>query len=224
MLPAHAVRAALGLGLSLVLVLACSLASQSSSARAGKDKKKESRHFSGRTVWNLDGGAFFATDGGLANGACFRLGGRVVAPDFFRNLKRVDDADGTTYRRGREIIKNFPDELLVEFEIRDSPCSPDLKDTKPRPALTPEMLATLKLRLFWKASLEMRPVHNAKITETETRPLEPYASDAKKELPQRYEWFYAMTVPSAGVPLTDSLVFVLETPDGHFAARVAARL
>src|SRR5690349_17602676 len=212
-----------GFGLALSLALACALAAQSSAGRPGKEKKKEGRSREHR-VWNLDGGAFFVTDGGLANGACFRLGGRVMAPDFFRNLKRVDDADGTTYRRGHEIITDFPDELLVEFEIRDSPCSPDLKDTKPRPALTPEMLATLKLRLFWKASLEMRPVHNAKITETETRPLEPYASDAKKELPQRYEWFYAMTVPSAGVPLTDSLVFVLETPDGHFAARVAARL
>lgn len=223
MLRPRRVRAFLGFGLALSLAPAWALAAQSSAGRAGEEKKKEGRSREHR-VWNLDGGAFFATDGGLANGACFRLEGRVMAPDFFRNLKRVDDAGGTTYRRGREVITDFPDELLVEFEIRDSPCSVDLKETKPRPALTPEMLATLKLRLFWKAGLEMRPVENAKITETETRPLEPYDGEAKKELPQRYEWFYAMTVRSAGVPLTDSLVFVLETPDGHFAARVAARL
>lgn len=223
MLGPRKVRAVLGLGLALSMALACALAGQISAGRPGKEKKKDGRSREHR-VWNLDGGAFFVTDGGLANGACFRMGGRVMAPNFFRDLKRVDDAEGTTYRRGRAIITDFPDDLLVEFEIRDSPCSPDLKETAPRPALTPEMLATLRLRLFWKAGLEMRPVQNAKITETQMRPLEPYDAEAKKELPQRYEWFYAMTVRSAGVPLTDSLVFVLETPDGHFAARVAARL
>jgi hypothetical protein len=31
-------------------------------------------------------------------------------------------------------------------------------------------------------------------------------------------------LPSAGVPVTDSLVVVLRTPDGHIAARAAARM
>jgi len=31
-------------------------------------------------------------------------------------------------------------------------------------------------------------------------------------------------VPSAGVPLGDSLVLIMRTPDDHIAARVAARM
>lgn len=214
-------RAAAGMALLLSLSLACALATQSSARR---DHRKESGHSSRRTVWNLNGGAFFATDGGLANGACFRLAGRVSAPDFFDNLKRIDDAAGTTYRRGSQIVTHFPEKLFVEFFIKDSPCSLELGETSPRPALTREMLARLRLRLFWKKGLAMRPVENAKIIQGAVQPLQPYAPDLNKELPQRYEWTYSMTVPSAGIPLGDSLVFVLETPDGHYAARVAARL
>lgn len=230
MLRPRETRAVLGLGLLLSVALACAFAAQSrpagagSAARAGKNSKKEAKPKSDRTVWNLDGGAFFATDGGLSNGACFRLSGRVTAPGFFDNLKRIDDAEGTSYRRGSELVTHFPDQLFVEFSIKDSPCSLELSETSVRLPLTPEMLATLRLRLFWKNGLAMQPVENAKVAESTIRPLEPYAQDVKKELPQRYEWFYLMTVPSAEVPLTDSLVFVLETPDGHFAARVAARL
>jgi len=40
----------------------------------------------------------------------------------------------------------------------------------------------------------------------------------------RFEWSYQLLVPSAGIPLTDSLVFIFRTNDEHIAARVAARL
>ena len=44
----------------------------------------------GKTVWNLEGGAFFATDGRIPNGPCFRLTGQATAPEFFENLKRIE--------------------------------------------------------------------------------------------------------------------------------------
>jgi hypothetical protein len=40
----------------------------------------------------------------------------------------------------------------------------------------------------------------------------------------RFEWSYQLLVPSARVPLTDSLVFVFRTNEERVAARVAARL
>jgi len=43
-------------------------------------------------------------------------------------------------------------------------------------------------------------------------------------LPKRYRWFLGFTIPSGGVPLMDRLVLIIRTPDGHKAARVAARL
>src|SRR5258708_9118057 len=58
--------------------------------------QKKSPKVPKRTVWNLDGGVFFATDGHLENGSCFRLSGGVTAPDFFDGLRRIDTADRAT--------------------------------------------------------------------------------------------------------------------------------
>ena len=215
-------RTVFGLGIVFTFALAWALAAQSqpaASAKPGKEAKPADRN-----VWNLAGGAFFETDGGLPNGACFRLSGHVTAPGFFDGLKRIDGASETTYRRGAQTVTHFPDQLFVTFSIKDAPCSPDLEQTAARPPLTPEMLQALRLRLYWKRGVVLRPIEDAEITGGSMKALEPYASDLAKELPQRFEWFYSLKVASGDVPLTDSLVFVLETPDGRIAARVAARL
>jgi hypothetical protein len=40
----------------------------------------------------------------------------------------------------------------------------------------------------------------------------------------KYEWWFQFDVPSAGVPVTDSLVVVIFSPEGKIAARCAARM
>ena len=55
-------------------------------------------------------------------------------------------------------------------------------------------------------------------------PIQPYATSLASELPKRYLWSYELGIPSAGVPLSDSLVLVFRTSDGRIAARLAARL
>ncbi len=103
-----------------------------------------------KTVWNYDGGVFFATDGSLPNGACFRVSGGMNAGDFFDRLKRVDDEHGTVFRRGPETVIQFPEVLAVSFAIRDLPCDPGLHDNGPRTYLTREMMGHLQLMVYWK--------------------------------------------------------------------------
>jgi hypothetical protein len=67
-------------------------------------------------------------------------------------------------------------------------------------------------------------VKNVTEVRSSVEPIVPYASSRASELPKRFEWSYHMTVPSKGVPLTDSLVLVFRAPGGRIAARVAARL
>jgi hypothetical protein len=71
--------------------------------------------------------------------------------------------------------------------------------------------------------LELRPVIGFKPLGFSVRPIFPYNSEAQ-DVPEKLEWFYQLTVPSADVPLTDSLVMIIRTPDHHLAARLAARL
>jgi len=85
-------------------------------------------------------------------------------------------------------------------------------------------MSTLQLSLYWKKGLEMRPVKESTEIASSVEAVVPYAKSLAAELPKRFEWSWELEVPSAGVPLTDSLVLMLRTPDGRIAARVAARL
>jgi hypothetical protein len=177
-----------------------------------------------RTVWNFDDGVFLQTDGSLSENTCFRLAGRVLAPEFFQNLKRVDDNQGARYLRGKEPVSEFPERLSLQFVLRDWPCGTQLHDQSTPQYLTREMMGKLKLSLFWKRGVALRPVDNFKLVYFSVKVVPPYAKELANELHERLEWSYQLDIPSAGVPLTDSLVLIFRRADGSIAARVAARL
>ena len=87
-----------------------------------------------------------------------------------------------------------------------------------------ELMSTLQLYLYWKRGVELRPIANPESKYFSVDPVIPYAAARAHDLPERFQWSYEYAIPSAGVPLTDSLVLVLRTPEGHMVARVAARL
>jgi hypothetical protein len=169
-------------------------------------------------------GVPFLTDGSLANGACFRVGGRVDASDFFENLKRTENAQGAVFSRGTETVTQFPKKVNLYVVIRDHPCDPKFQQPEPHVYLTREMMSTMQLSLYWKNGVELQPVRDIKKISSSVEAITPYAKELAAELPKRFEWSWEWEVPSAGVPLTDSLVLIFRTPDGHIAARVAARL
>jgi hypothetical protein len=192
-------------------------AAENSSKKTGKGGK--------RTVWNLDGGVFFATDGHLPNGSCFRLSGQMTSGEFFDGLRRVDDADGTTYLLRDQVVTRYPEELFLTLHLLDFPCTSDLSDTAVRPPLTRELMGALRLNFFWKQGVRLRPVEGIRKTSSNVRRLAPFATDAAAdELAPRYEWNYAFTVSSESVPLTNDLVLIVEDEDHKMAARVAAKL
>ena len=199
-------------GLAILSLLL--LAPVSSASQSPRDKN----------VWNYDGGVFFATDGSLPNGVCFRVSGNIDAPAFFLNLKRINDEKGTIFRRGPEPVTHFPDELFLSFEIHDLSCAPGLRGAEARTYLTPEMIGTLRVSFYWKRGVDLRAAKNITELHAAVEPVVPYAANLTSQLPKRFEWSYQLAVPSKDVPLTDSLVMVFRTADGRIAARVAARL
>jgi hypothetical protein len=189
---------------------------------AGQHKQNQPKHE--KNIWNYNGGVFFQTDGSLPNGVCFRVYGRVISEDFFDNLKRVDTDDGTIFRRGTELVTQFPETLVVDYAIRDQLCPSNLQQVGTRTYMTQEMMESLRLSIYWKHGVDLRAVKNVKLLDARVDHINPYATALAAELPRRYEWSYELSVPSKGVSLSDSLVFVLRTPDERIAARVAARL
>jgi len=177
-----------------------------------------------KSVWNYDGGLFLETDGSLPSGPCFRLIGHAIAPEFFENLRREDSSLGTLYHRGHDIVTEFPAQLHVSFLMTDTPCTIQLREATTNKHLTRAAVSSLRLSFYWKHGVRMRGAEGVVPGRFETRRIPPYASELASELPEKLEWLFEFDVPSAGVPVTDSLVVVLRTPDGHIAARAAARM
>lgn len=166
----------------------------------------------------------FQTDGSLPNGVCFRVEGRVNAPDFFDQLKRVEGPEGAMFLRGQETVSQFPDELDLTFDIHDESCDPRFHSTGRPVYLTGEMMSKMRLNLYWKHGVDLRPLKIIKEPHASVEEIEPFAKSLTAELPKRFEWIYDMAVSGAGVPLSDSLVLVFRTANERIAARVAARL
>jgi hypothetical protein len=195
-------------------------------SKANEKEKWAKSKAAKRTVWNLDGGVFFATDGHLPNGSCFRISGQMNAPDFFEGLRRVDSEEGTSYYLRNQLVTEYPEEVQIVLHLLDFPCTLDLRDTVVRPPITREMMATLRLNFFWKQGVHLRPVEGSKRNTVEVRRIGTFAAGpaADEELARRYEWSYTFTVNSENVPLTNNLVLVIEDEEHKIAARVAARL
>ena len=180
-----------------------------------------------KSVWNYEGGLFVITNGSLPNGPCFRLAGRVTSGDFFDHLKRIDKETGTIFRRGSEPVENFPAQLTLTFNVHDhydQTCPPREANPEAPKYLTRAMMSSLHLYLFWKHGVELRPVESVERKYFAVRELIPQAAALAHGLPEKLEWAYEYVIPSAGVPLTDSLVLILRDQENRIVARVAARL
>ncbi|HTG28307.1 MAG TPA: hypothetical protein VK818_08795 [Methylomirabilota bacterium] len=207
-----------------ILIAALLLGGQSLTLALAGQKPGEKPKRIPKTIWNFDGGVFLETDGSLSDNTCFRLAGHMADKVFFDNLKRIDDNQGTRYLRGKEIVTEFPDHLKLLFVIHDQPCPSQVPDPKGRQYLTREMMSTMRLSLFWKRGVDLRPAENFKVKFFSVEPIPPYATELANDLPKRFQWAYELEIPSAGIPLSDSLVLIFRRDDGHIAARVAARL
>jgi hypothetical protein len=204
------------------VALGASLVFPPASAQSQK-KSKHPKPLETR-IQNYFGGVFLVGDGGIPDGPCFRINGRVTSAEFFNQLKSYDTVDGTIFRLGANEVTQFPDKVLLSLTIRDQPCSTGLQPVGTGAYLTQEAMSSMRLSLFWKHGVDLRPAGKVAVVHFSADPIQPYASSLAAELPKRYLWSYEFAIPAGGVPLADSLVLVFRTPDGHIAARVAARL
>jgi hypothetical protein len=196
-----------------------------SPAAAPSQKKKKHPKKDDVKIENYYGGVYLVGDGGIPSGPCFRINGRVTSGNFFDQLKSYDDdEDGTTFREGTNVVTQFPGKVVLDLLIHDEPCSYGLQPVGTGVHLTKEAMSSLRLSLYWKHGVDMRPAGNVTLVHFSVDPMQTYTDTAATDLPKRYLWSYEFGIPSEGVPLTDSLVLIFRTTDGHMAARVAARL
>jgi hypothetical protein len=214
------------MGANLSRLFSVALAASFAFLPASGQSQKKSKHPKPleAKIQNYFGGVFLVGDGGIPDGPCFRINGRVTSAEFFNQLKSYDTVDGTFFRLGTSEVTQFPDKVLLSLSIRDQPCSTGLQPVGTGAYLTQEAMSSMRLSLYWKHGVDLRPAGKVAVVRFSVDPIQPYATSLAAELPKRYLWSYELGVSAGGVPLTDSLVLIFRTPDGHIAARVAARL
>src|SRR5258708_17471657 len=175
------------------LALTILLAAPVLPAKSQTHKPPKEKKVAPRTVWNFDGGALFETDRNAPGGACFRLSGRLTAPQFFGGLKRIADQQGTQSRREMEVVTEFPDQVILSFVIRDFPCASQLQETGQRTYLTQALIASMRLSLYWKRGIDLRPVEKVRDHHFSVKRVAPYPAALSAPLPDRFEWLYQVS-------------------------------
>jgi hypothetical protein len=182
------------------------------------------QHKHEKAVWNYDGGVLLSTDGIFPQGPCFRINGKIDHPDFFDNLRREDTNSGTLFRRGNEVVTEFPGQMRLILQMYDLPCESMFQPTGTRVYLSRTLLSTLRITFFWKRGMALRPAPGISLKNVDAQRVLPYATEHLAELPEKYEWYLDFDIPSSGVPVTDSLVIIFRDPANQMIARVAARM
>jgi len=132
-----------------------------------------------------------------------------ISGDFFKELQQHKAHNGIEFRKKKEktLYVNFPDQLLVDLEASPFKCTGEMTP----PDYASGLLAEPAFELSWKRGDETRP---AALLATQEHHYPVFGLG----------WSYVLTVPSASVPLTDSLVIDVSLRKGLCQAHLTANL
>jgi hypothetical protein len=139
-------------------------------------------------------------------GHCWRMSAAIVDSSLAKlHKKRL--ANGTEFRRGKNVVERFPDEVMVEITITD--CVAPF--TAP---VSREILDAIQFAAEWRRGAEQRPVSGL------------YVPRARSGLPTSHDTVqvFELSVQSADVPLSDELVLTISSSDGKKIAQFVAGL
>jgi hypothetical protein len=121
------------------------------------------------------------------------------ADPFFKNLKQVKSKGSVEYRRGHDVVTDFPDSITARVFFRPS----DLSNCGALPAFDP---ARIKFRVEWQNGTQIVPAKGTEIKH-ELRPGVWCENNCVGT------WIYELRIDSQNVPLNDNLVIKIEAED-----------
>ena len=127
----------------------------------------------------------------------------LSSADFFLGLERVDGETEVSFRKNNRAVTSFPSKVFLN--VRARPCTRNVN--------LREDLSSLRLQLFWKDGLVMQPAR-----------FQYSIGDAETWAEYNQDTFVRIAVESSGVSLRNSLILVINHPDGKQRLRISARL
>lgn len=132
------------------------------------------------------------SSGGLAEveGARVFFETTAVGPaDFWEGLRRVETPSGTTYMKGSDAVRFFPDRLLIRIVAVQTTASSKKK-------ISEEFMKGLHFEAQWKRGMNLRPVKQFALA----------AQTERHVSGQGDVWVYDLKLDESEVPLDDHLI------------------
>jgi hypothetical protein len=169
------------------------------SLRAGDESEKP---------WHATPDLSMGTQEVQLGGRCWRMSANIVDSSLAK-LRKKRSGGGTEFRRGKNVIEWFPDEVMVEVSITDC--------TSPYAvAVNRDILSAMQFAAEWRRGAEERPVGGLHVPRTRSRDSSQESSDTVQ--------IYELSIQSSNVPLTDQLVLTVSSSEGKKIAEFVAGL
>jgi hypothetical protein len=158
-----------------------------------------------------------------ADNVCLILYGNVEAGDFFDHLRGRKTADGIQFRKGARDVKTFPENVIVRVIAVLGTCSVRERAAEGGSVfsrhvhLDEDFMRSITFDGSWKQGFAEKRAELGPVAEGRIRNPIPLMND-------RDWWEYEFKVQSQGISLDNSLVIVMQSPDGKMVARLSARL
>jgi len=152
--------------------------------------------------------------------SCLILDGDVVAGDFFDGLQSHKTSSGIAFRKGSEKVEAYPPKMTVRIYAALGVCSEKERSsegsTVKQAHFDEELMRSLVFDGAWKHGFDEKKAELGPVVEGRISNPTPFPTD-------REWWEYEFDVRSDGVRLSDSLVIILQSPDGRLLARLSGR-
>ena len=134
-------------------------------------------------------------------------------PDFFDGLERIESANGPTFRKKKQLVLYFPDEITFDLKTTVASCSPG-GGRQEQPTPPQDFPKSLCFKFEWKVGTGISPAEN----------LSQEIRGPSQVSPSQAVWHYLIRVKSHNIPLTAHLVVSIFPENGERLARVSVSL
>ena len=144
--------------------------------------------------------------------ACIWFRVVFISGDFFKDLQEHKTRDGIEFRekKSKTVYATFPNPLIVDLEATPWECNTAATTSLTPPDYASGVLEAPSFDVAWKRGDESRQVQ--------------LLASEEHHHSMGLGWSYLLNVPSADVPLTDSLVIDISMRGGTCRTRLTANL
>jgi hypothetical protein len=147
---------------------------------------------------------------------CLSVDGTIASGTFFDNLKRSDGGIEPEYRKGKELVTEYPESLTASIRIIGNQC--DVASSAHSPIFNGDSYS-LSFQVDWKDGFQLKPAPVVARCAGSSLLTNPSGNGDIITAPLLT---CQLTVASKGVPLADHLIVSVLASDGKLLTRLSA--